>query len=53
MRTVENAVGSQLQEIRLKSEIDDKGIEERVQFAVDKIYVKLKAQIDDTGKDYN
>lgn len=30
MRTVENAVGSQLQEIRLKSEIDDKGIEERV-----------------------
>jgi hypothetical protein len=35
------------------SEIDDKGIEERVQFAVDKIYVKLKAQIDDTGKDYN
>ena len=39
--------------MRLKSEIDDKTLEERIQFAVDKIYARLKSQIDDQGTDYN
>jgi len=44
---LENAVTSQLQDMRLKSEIDDRTLEERIQFAVDKIYGRLKSQIDD------
>jgi hypothetical protein len=47
MRVLENAIGSQLQDIRLKSEVDDKVLEERIQFAVDKIYSRLKTQIDE------
>ena len=46
-RVLENAVSSQLQDMRLKSEIDDRTLEERIQFAVDKIYGRLKSQIDD------
>ncbi len=42
MRVLENAVSSQIQDMRLKSEIDDKTLEERIQFAVDKIYARLK-----------
>lgn len=42
-RVLENAVTSQLQDIRLKSEIDDRTLEERIQFAVDKIYGRLKS----------
>jgi hypothetical protein len=52
-RVLENAVTSQLQDIRLKSEIDDRTLEERIQFAVDKIYGRLKSQMDDQGADYN
>jgi hypothetical protein len=31
-----------MHDIRMKSEVDDKSLEERIQFAVDKIYSRLK-----------
>jgi len=52
-RVLENAVASQLNELRLKSEVDDKSLEERISFACDRVYAKLKTQLDSSSTDYN
>lgn len=44
---------SQLNDLRLKSEVDDKSLEERIQFACDRVYAKLKTQLEASQSDYN
>ena len=53
MRVLENALQAQVGDLRLKSEVDDRGLEERISFASDKIYLKLKDQLEAQGADYN
>ena len=52
-RVLENAVTSQINDLRLKSEVDDKSLEERIQFACDRVYAKLKTQLEASQSDYN
>lgn len=52
-RVLENAVTVQLNEVRMKSEVDDKALEERIQFACDRVYAKLKTQLESSQTDYN
>lgn len=37
----------------MKTEVDDRGLEERIQFAVDKMYARLKTQLEEQAADYN
>lgn len=53
MRVHENAISSQIQDLRNKVEVDDKSLEERIQMAVDRVYGRLKGEIDGTVSDYN
>ena len=53
MRVLENAVNSQILDLRNKVEVDDNTLEQRINLAVDKIYSKLKGQLDSAVLDYN
>ena len=53
IRVMENATNIQIQDLRNKVEVDDKTLEGRIKLAVDKVYDRLKQQIDGAVLDYN
>lgn len=53
IRVMENATNVQIQDLRNKVEVDDKTLEGRIKLAVDKVYDRLKQQIDGAVLDYN
>jgi hypothetical protein len=53
MRVHENAVSTQIQDLRNKVEVDDNSLEDRINLAVDKVHDRLKGQLDSAVADYN
>jgi len=53
VRVLENALHSQLQDLKNKFEVDDSSLEDRVRLAVERVNEKLLTRIDKAVIDYN